>query len=158
MSEASPPEALAVARRMLAALRSGDSEKAADVLLEDAEWYGSVGGLEPGLASGRETVRRAFEAYRATWEDHGFEEQATVAGGDRVLMLLQERARGVGSGVAVEQPSAAILTLAEGKVARVVSYLDVDRALADFGVPDEERAVVRGGGEWELRGGRLVGR
>jgi ketosteroid isomerase-like protein len=152
-----PATALAVARRVMGTLPA-DVDLAADVLREDVEWYGSVGGLEPGLARGREAVRAAFEAYRANWQEHGFEEKAAVVSGERVLLLVREWARGRGSGVGVEHASAGIITVVEGEVAHVVTYLDVGRALADFGIPEPERAAVLGGGSWELRAGRLLER
>ncbi len=150
-------ETITVARRVLAAMQRGYGETEADELLEPGvDWYSSVGGLEPRLAEGREAVQAAFEAYRDSWARLGFEEEAAIAAGDRVLLLVRESAEGLGSGLSVEQASAGLMTLRGGRVAHVVTYLDRARALADLGVPEQEAASIEPGGAYALRAGKLV--
>jgi ketosteroid isomerase-like protein len=144
------------ARRVLDAMRTGEVSAANDAMHADVEWYGSVGGLEPGLARGREQVRAAFEAYRAAWARLSFDEEAVIVSGDQVLMLVRESAQGMGSGAEVRQASAGLMTVREGRVAHVVTYVDRGRALSDLGVAEGEAAAIRPGRSYELVDGRLV--
>jgi ketosteroid isomerase-like protein len=152
-----PLAGIDVARRVLAAMQQGYGESEAEELLApDVDWYASVGGLEPSLAEGRDAVQAAFERYRDSWARLAFDEEAAIAAGDRVLMLVRESAKGLGSGLTVEQASAGIMTLREGRIAHVVTYLDPARALADLGVPEAQRGAIEPGGTYALREGKLV--
>ena len=152
-----PLAMITVARRVLEAMQHGyDVAEADELLAPDVDWYASVGGLEPFLAEGRESVQQMFEAYRDSWAQLAFEEEAAVAAGNRVLILVRESAEGRGSGLTVEQASAGLMTLHEGRVAHVVTYIGRNRALADLGVPEEQRAAIEPGGAYELRDGELV--
>lgn len=54
--------------------------------------------------------------------------------GNRVLALTSASARGRRSGVQLRAPGANLFEIAGGKVTRVVTYYDRDRALADLGL------------------------
>ena len=151
---ADPLAMIDVARRVLDAMQRGyGPSEAEELLTPDVDWYASVGGLEPFLAEGREAVQEMFQAYRDSWAQLAFDEEAAVAAGDRVLMLVRESAEGRGSGLTVQQMSAGLMTLQDGRVAHVVTYLDPARALQDLGVPEEQRGAVEPGSTYELRDG-----
>jgi ketosteroid isomerase-like protein len=62
---------------------------------------------------------------------------------ERVLVLIHMRGRGKTSGLELEQlgaKAAALYHVRDGKVTRVVQYLDSDRALADLGLAPETRS------------------
>ena len=134
----------------------GDPEAAEGFLDPAIEWYGSVGGLEPGLARGRDEVLRSFDDYRGTWGDLHFDTRAFVLDGDRVLALVTEHARGIGSGVEVEQGTAILITTKDGMITNIVSYLDLPRAYADFGIDPAVVAALEPGAVYELSEGRAV--
>src|SRR3954468_5311794 len=123
-----------IARRLMENLGKGDVDAAAEVLHPDIEWYGSVGGLEPGLARGRDAVLRAYQDYSGTWDNLHFEAQSVVVDGERGLALMIEHARGMGSGVEVEQGTAILITTRDGLITNIVSYLDLPQAYRDFGI------------------------
>jgi ketosteroid isomerase-like protein len=142
---------LELALRLMETLGRGDPDAAAPLLAEDVEWYGSVGGLEPGLARGRDAVIRSFLDYSGTWEGLYFEARSAVVSGGRVLALVTEHARGMGSGVEVEQGTAILFSTKDGMITNVVSYLDLSRAYADFGIDPEAVAALQPGKTYELR-------
>jgi ketosteroid isomerase-like protein len=143
-------------RRLLDEARGGRIEDAAELMAPDVEWYGSVGGLEPGLAHGRDEVRASFEDYRASWDQLTFIDEATISSGSRALGLVRERARGMGSGVEVEQGAAVMITVRDGKIAKIVSYLDLPRAYRDFGIEQADADATEPGKSYVLRDGRIA--
>jgi ketosteroid isomerase-like protein len=147
---------LDLTRRLLANLGSGAPDAASVLLAPDIEWYGSVGGLEPGLARGREAVLRSFEDYSGTWTGLHFESRSVVVDGDRVLALMVEHARGMESGVEVDQGIAILLTTKDGMITNIVTYLDVPQAYVDFGIEPADVARLEAGRAYELRDGRPV--
>jgi len=59
----------------------------------------------------------------------------------RVLVLDRLRGRGKRSGIEVDDPStrgARLFAIADGKVRKIVKYVDRDRALADLGLTPED--------------------
>jgi ketosteroid isomerase-like protein len=149
---------LELTRRLMESLGRGDENGAAQVLHPDIEWYGSVGGLEPGLARGRDAVLASFQEYSSTWDGLHFEARSTVVDGPRVLALMVEHARGMGSGIAVEQGTGILITTKDGMITNIVSYLDLPRAYADFGIDAAEVAGLEPGRDYELRDGHAVAR
>ena len=150
------PGPLELAWRLMNGARHGQLDPLEAILHPDVEWYGSVGGLEPGTAYGPDGVRRSFLEYRGTWERLSFEDQAIVVSGDRALVVARERARGVGSGVDVEQGNLVLLTTSAGRITRMVTYLDLPRGFADFGISDEVAARIVPGKAYELIDGELT--
>ena len=71
----------------------------------------------------------------AAWEEFSFEvEEYRALDDDRALVLEHRRGRGKGSGVETNAKSATLIHFRDGKLARIVSYWDRDRALADLGL------------------------
>jgi ketosteroid isomerase-like protein len=61
-------------------------------------------------------------------------ESFRAVGIDRVLVLVRLRGIGTGSGIEVEAPIAHLLTLRDGQVVRVASYIDRRKALEAAGL------------------------
>ena len=97
-------------------------------------------GPEPGSWKGRMEMARAWRDYLSAWEDYRAElEEFREIDGERVLALLHHRGRGKTSGVDLAQmpnQSATIFEIHDGKVTRLVIYVDRDRALADLGLEE----------------------
>jgi ketosteroid isomerase-like protein len=147
---------LELLHRLLAQARAGQLQDGDDLLAPEVEWYGSVGGLEPGRAIGIDEVRRSFEEYRDSWDQMTFDDEAVIQAGDRALALVRERARGKGSGVEVEQGTAVLVTARDGRLVDIVSYLDLPQAYRDFGIDPAEAARAEPGRSYELRDGRIA--
>jgi ketosteroid isomerase-like protein len=93
-------------------------------------------GPEPGSRTGL-AARPWIEGFLNVWESLRFEanEYRELDDG-RVLVLYRIRGRGKGSGVEVDQSRASLFDIDKGKVTRVVSYWDPDRAIADLGLEE----------------------
>lgn len=123
-------------RSIYAARERGDfsSNEWADPEIEFVMADGPTPGRWHGLAGLAEVMRDWMSAW------HGFRGEADEyreLDDERVLVLVQMRGRGKTSGVELEQLGARAATLYQirnGKVARVVQYLDSERALAELGL------------------------
>ena len=94
---------------------------------EPGSWTGLAGMAEAwrGVSSAAENHRLLAEAYRELDDQ-------------RVLVLLDNSGRGKTSGIDLHQVrgGATLFHLCDGKVTRVVTYWDRDRALADLGLKE----------------------
>ena len=113
-------------------LNTGDIEGAMAVLDEDAEWCEHSDLPEAGLYRGRDSIRGFLESFLESWDDFSQETEDVLAGEGCVLILLRSRARGKGSGIAVEARYAHLWTMEDGRGTRVDAYFDSDEALKVF--------------------------
>jgi ketosteroid isomerase-like protein len=85
---------------------------------------------------GREGIERFYAMLSESWEEfHSVVDEYRDLG-DRVLLLGRNTARGKGSGVTVEAPTAAVLDFRDGKVSRIRLYLDQSEALRAAGLAE----------------------
>ncbi len=78
-------------------------------------------------------MRKVFQAFRRSRADAaGYRELDA----ERVLVLTETSGRGIASGLQVELKGAEVFEIHEGKVTRIVVYVDRDRALADLGLEE----------------------
>jgi ketosteroid isomerase-like protein len=109
-----------------------------------AEWaqpkteFVVVGVPEPSSLTGVPDAQPSVEAWLSFWDDYRVEaEEYRALDDERVLVLARVSGRGKSSGVEVAQRRASLFHVQEGKVTRLVTYWDIDRALADLGLtPD----------------------
>jgi ketosteroid isomerase-like protein len=101
--------------------------------------YVSADALLPVSGTGVAGMAKAWRNWLRVWEDfHAEADEYRELDGERVLVLAHFSACGKWSGLEVRQPRAASLFhLRDGKVTRLVVYLDRERALADLGVAPE---------------------
>jgi ketosteroid isomerase-like protein len=99
-----------------------------------------VGGSEPGtwtgLAAVEETMRDRLSAWDAAYVTA---EQYRELDDERVLVLFSIGGIGKTSGLDLAQTptrAAQVFHVRDGKVTRIVSYWDPDRALADLGLEE----------------------
>ena len=98
--------------------------------------YVTADGPSPGRQTGLAGMAEATRTWLSAWEDV----RATVEGyreidDERVLVLVRFSARGKSSGfeIAQMQPkSANLFHVRDGKITRIVQYLDRDHAFADL--------------------------
>ena len=131
-------ENVEVVRRVFEAFSRDGLDAAFEHLHPDFEYDLSAAiGPYAGIYSGREAVRGMFEDFFAAWEYmHVEPEELVEVGEDRVLTLLQARARGKGSGIEIEARSTAIWTVRDGQVVRGAVYNDRAEALKATGLSE----------------------
>jgi ketosteroid isomerase-like protein len=86
---------------------------------------------------GRDEVVRNFREFTASFEYYRFEiEDLRDAGGDKVIAVLREQARGKASGLEVDRQSGWVATFRDGKVLSFEIYLDPAHALEAAGLQE----------------------
>jgi len=102
-----------------------------------------VDGPEPSRWNGLAGLAEGWRDWLRAWEDFRAEPEKYIDLGDeRILVLVRNSGRGRVSGLELEQSSGAnLFELHDGKVVRLVSYLERDRAFADLGLTPETDAA-----------------
>jgi ketosteroid isomerase-like protein len=102
-------------------------------------------GPSPGSWTGVAEMAKAWRDFLRTWEDPRVEAtEYRELDHERVLVLFHHGGRGKRSGLQLGQFGAQGATLyhvREGKVTKLVTYFDCERALADLGLAPEADAV-----------------
>lgn len=100
--------------------------------------YVHAGGPAPGVWTGVPAMAQAFRDWLRAWNNYRVEaHEFRELDDERVLTLIRLSGRGKTSGLDLEQiwaTSANLFHVRDGKVTRLVLYLDRDRALADLGL------------------------
>jgi ketosteroid isomerase-like protein len=95
-------------------------------------------GPEPGRWTGIAGMAEGFRGFLRAWQGLGGKaEEYRELDDQRVLVLFQRRGRGKASGLELEQmraKGATVFDVRDGKVTRLLYYLDHERGLADLGV------------------------
>jgi ketosteroid isomerase-like protein len=98
-------------------------------------------GPSPGSWTGLAGMADGWRDFLIGWEDfRGNAEEYRELDGERVFVLTHFSARGEKSGLEVGQiwtKGAHLFHVRDGKVTRLVQYLDREHALADLGLPPE---------------------
>jgi ketosteroid isomerase-like protein len=113
-----------------------------------AEWahpeieFVMVDGPSPGRWTGLADMANAWREFLGAWEEYRTEgEEYRDLEGDCVFVLAHFSARGKTSGLGIRQTwtkGATLFHISHGKVTRLVSYHDRDRALADLGLTEKD--------------------
>ncbi len=118
-----------------AAFGRGDIPAVLGMLTEDVEWV-TPGPPEvlPGAGQrrGRPEVAGFFSALHDAQEFEHFEPQEFIAQADKVVALVQSRARIRASGRLLESEFAHVFTLRGGKIARFRAFADTAAAVAAY--------------------------
>jgi ketosteroid isomerase-like protein len=85
---------------------------------------------EPDVYEGHAGAQRYLDAFEGLMEDVRFEALEFHPVGEHVIVDLVLKGRGAASGIAVEQRSAVLHCIEDGKVKRMDPYPDVEAALA----------------------------
>jgi ketosteroid isomerase-like protein len=78
---------------------------------------------------GRERLERNFVAMLDTWESYRLELEQVHDAGERVVVVVRELARGRSSGLELDSLWGYVVTVSDGKLARVEAYRDPEDAL-----------------------------
>ena len=86
---------------------------------------------------GRDGVRRRLEQWLESFEDYRYEVQRILdCGGDQVLVVATEVARGAMSGADVRSINYELLTIREGMIVRIREFYDESQALEAAGLTE----------------------
>jgi ketosteroid isomerase-like protein len=103
-----------------------------------------VDGPSLGRWKGLADMAKAWRDFLGAWEDYRTQGEEYRELGERVFVLAHFSARGKTSGVGIGwtwTKGATLFHISGGKVTRLVSYHDRERALADLGVASEGGAA-----------------
>jgi ketosteroid isomerase-like protein len=113
-----------------------------------AEWahseieFGVADGPDPRITTGLAGMAENFRGFLSAWEDFRADaEEYRELDDERVLVLVDWSGHGKTSGLElgrIRTPAAALVHVRDGKVVRLVLYIDRERALADLGLPPEQ--------------------
>jgi ketosteroid isomerase-like protein len=119
-----------------AAVLSEDWKRAEELLDPEAEGHGTVGGLDEGqVTRGLTEMVAALTEDLEAWEERRLEPQSFHHVDDRVVVLLREYRRGRGSGIELEDDTAIVFTLRDGRILKMEGYMDQGEALKAAGLP-----------------------
>lgn len=126
MSEAN----IEVVRDFVEAGLRQDWKRARTLLDPNVEMHGTVGGLEEGrVTHGFPEMLREFESEDLeAWEERRLEPEEFLHVDDLVVVRLHEYRRGRGSGVELENDTAVVFTVRDGRIVRIQGYMDQDAA------------------------------
>ena len=130
-----------VVRSMHACHERGDFAAGAKFMDADIEVV-APDGPEPGAVRGLTALAELWRDFLTSWEDfRTTTEEYRELDADHILVLFRRDGRGKRSGMEIGELSGAkgadIVEVRDGKVVKIVSYWERDRALTDLGLtPD----------------------
>ncbi len=130
-------ENVEIVRRVYEA--AGRRDSAAVLALYDPEVELNVNaigvvGSTGGTFRGHEGLRSLFREWHEAWGSIHYDYEELIDAGDQVVSVVTRHARGRASGVEVERPFALLWTLREGRIVRVLWFLEREQALAAAGL------------------------
>jgi len=130
-------ENVEVAKRAIDAFNRRDVDGIVECVNPDVEWFPAMpvtfGG---GAFRGREGIASYVGEVRDTWPEYRVVCEALRDLDDRVLVLSRVEALGVGSGASVGSQLGLIYDFRDGKISRVLSFLDHGAALRAAGLSE----------------------
>jgi ketosteroid isomerase-like protein len=127
-------ENVEIARGAFEAFNSADLEAAMRVADPEIEWDASRAAPDGAVYRGRDEIQAAWMRFQMAWDEHSVEFECAFDNGDMVVLTYRERGRGKDSGIEVEQLSADLYEIHDGRIARVVSYTNLADALSAAGI------------------------
>jgi ketosteroid isomerase-like protein len=99
--------------------------------------FSFAGGPEPEALTGVEEMARGYRDFLRAWKGFRAEpEEYMVIDDERILVLVRNSGRGRISGLELQERSVAnLFHVRDGKVTRIVVYMDRRQAFADLGLP-----------------------
>jgi ketosteroid isomerase-like protein len=118
-------------REVLARFNGRDRDAIFELLSEDfvAEIPPSLS-AEPDVYEGHEGARRYLDGFDGLMDDVRFEPLEFHLEGENVIVDMLMKGRGAASGIPVEQRTAVVHSIADGKITRMDPYPDLEAARA----------------------------
>jgi uncharacterized protein len=126
---------VATVRAMIDAFNRGDFETSLGFLDDDIEWHDPTDVPGADVHRGPEGVRAFFVRWLGAWETYTAEVEEVIDAGDKVVVVHHEWGRGKGSGVEIDNRSANVFDVRDGKVIRKRPFPDREQALAAVSFP-----------------------
>lgn len=98
----------------------------------DIEWHWPPSTPGASLYRGHDELGRGLDTWIESWDKLVIEPEEFLEDGDYVLVLMQYRMRGAGSGVYLEAPVAHLHQLEDGLLRRWWMFGDADKARRRF--------------------------
>jgi ketosteroid isomerase-like protein len=114
-------------------------EAAAELFHPDFEMASHPDHPEPGVDRGAEAALGSILEWQEAFEDFEWEVLEATEVGDRVAVVVHERARLRGSSAVLDHAYGVLVTVRDGKIARAEWFADRDAAWAAAGALQEER-------------------
>ena len=118
------------------ALLAALPELIAQVADPDIEWVEEPQNVDGRVYRGHDGVQESIERWLDQWNEFGYEAERNVDCGDDVLVVGQERGRGMTSGASVTSRHYSVWTIRAGKIARYREFYDEQTALKAVGLQE----------------------
>ena len=102
----------------------------------DAEYHAAREDPDSAVHRGIEAIRRQFERWQEAYSDLKVEPLEAKENGDQVFLWVHFIGHGAESGIPMEMEIAHVLTVRDGKVARLVEYMDRAEGLQAAGMSE----------------------
>ena len=116
-------------RELYAAVEKDDFGAALGFFHPEVEWLPTE-----GTYHGLEGVGASFIEWMEPWDEHSVELEEVVGSGEQVLATVRLRARGQGSGMEIDQRFFQVHTVRDGKIVRMVEFVDREPAAEAAGL------------------------
>jgi ketosteroid isomerase-like protein len=133
-------ENVEVLRRGFEAINGGDIDRILEFIHPEfeAEIPPELS-AEPDTYRGHEGIRRYFQTFEDAMDEIHFEPERFWDAEDRVVAVVRVSAKGRETGIAVEQLTAQLWTIRDGKAAGVRAYASLAEALDAAGLQGQSR-------------------
>lgn len=137
-------EDIALIERAYERWRSDGIEGVLELSDEQVEWVPPPQALEPETKRGKQAIRAAYRAYEETFDEFlpEADEILPTAEPGVYLVLARTSVRGRGSGAAVSIEVGHLVTVRDGRLARMKVVIDRDEARRLAGLPGDEPSGV----------------
>ncbi len=107
-----------------------------DFWAQDAEYHASSSDPDAAVHRGIEAIRRQFRAWEEAYPDLRVEPLEVKAAGDTVFAWVRFVGHGAASGIPIDMRIAHVHTVEDGRITRLVEYVDRADALAASGIEE----------------------
>jgi ketosteroid isomerase-like protein len=114
-----PDECAEVVRKLYEVVEKDDWAAALQFFDPEVEWLPTEGEYH-----GLEGVGASFVEWMEPWDEHTVKLEEAVGSGDRALATVRLTARGGHSGMEIDQVFFQVFTVRDGKIVRMVEYVE----------------------------------
>lgn len=123
-------EALAVVQTFCDAVFADDLARISEMLDRDVVWFGTRGGLDQDrVFRGPEAFVEYLAEVTELWDHFEAEAERLIETGDAVVVFFHETGRARHGDLEVQNDTAAVFKVRQGKIVEVRGYLDREEAL-----------------------------
>jgi ketosteroid isomerase-like protein len=123
-------EALAVVRTFCDAAAADDRTRILEMLDRDVVWFGTRGGLDQDrVLRGPDAFVEYLAEITELWDSFEAEAERFIETGDAVVVFFRETGRARHADLEVQNDTAAVFKVRQGKIVEVRGYLDREEAL-----------------------------